>query len=59
MAEFKLTRAPYGRSLSALQYRGPQGLDPKQMASDLRACPEDPLPDELRLWLADYLEGKI
>lgn len=59
MAEFRLTVVPYHRSLRQLRRDGPQGLDPKILAEELREHGSAALPGELETWLCDYLGGNI
>lgn len=59
MAEFRFKRAPFGRSLSKLRNFGPQAIDPTVLAEEMREYSDVPLPEDLRIWLADYLAGDI
>lgn len=59
MTEFRINPAPFGRSLSALRHAGPQFVDPVVLAEELRENLDGPLPEDLRIWLADYLAGDI
>ena len=59
MAEFRIKLAPYGRSHSSLRNLGPQAVDPTVLAEELREYSDEPLPEDLRMWLADYLAGDI
>ena len=59
MAEFRIKHTPYGRSLSSLRNSGPQSVNPGVLAEGLREYSDAPLPEDLRMWLADYLAGDI